>query len=514
MEKLEIRIAQPISGRGIYHEKLGLFTDEAGAFVVFAGSANESRTAYECNYECIDVFTSWQEPRRAVAKKKYFEQLWSGRAPGTLIYEFPEAARRELIRVVKHQLTTTGSSVPLVQQGSLWPHQLQAIDAFLATRRGILEMATGSGKTRVALEILTRLINESGITTVIIDARGTDLLDQWSGQLAGALGGLKSNFRLLRHYEQHHDRDEYILDPTGSVLLCSRGILASVMRNLNKHAQKQMIIIHDEVHGFGSPSMVSELDGTFDDVPYRLGLSATPEREYDATGNDFIERNVGPVLFRFDLADAIRAKILCGFDYYPLFWSVGPEDRAKIQSVYKRKAAREAEGRPMSDEEMWIELARVYKTSETKLPIFRSFITAHPDLLERCIVFVAEKSYGEKVFEDIHAVTHEFHTYFDSDDKKVLRRFASGEIACLITCHRISEGIDIRSVKSIVLLSSDRARLETIQRIGRCLRIDPNNPSKRAAIVDFIRAKDSSIDPDTPDELRTKWLSQLSQINP
>ena len=101
---------------------------------------------------------------------------------------------------------------------------------------------------------------------------------------------------------------------------------------------------------------------------------------------------------------------------------------------------------------------------------------------------------------------------FDVDNSAVLHEFATGVIECLITCHRVSEGIDIRSVTTVVLLSSDRARLETIQRIGRCLRIDRNKPDKVARVVDFIRQR-ATVDGDpTADEERRAWLETLASI--
>jgi len=71
----------------------------------------------------------------------------------------------------------------------------------------------------------------------------------------------------------------------------------------------------------------------------------------------------------------------------------------------------------------------------------------------------------------------------------------------------------VRSTNHIVLFSAARARLETIQRIGRCLRIDPTNPNKRAVVVDFIRTDKSDQEKDIPsaDEERRAWLTQLAQ---
>lgn len=512
MGRLEIRIAVPKSGRGIYHEKVGIFDGNEPDYVAFAGSTNESRQALIFNYECIDVFPSWEAPSRALSKKKHFQALWDGRAPGASTYSFSDAAKRRLIRAIRSEPTGAGGR-GVSHDANLWPHQRLAMQEFLLKQRGILEMATGTGKTRTALAILAHLIDRGSIRTAIVTADGSDLLDQWASDLATQLQQCSPRFRLLRHYREHHQRDEYLIDSDLSVLLCSRPALHAVLKRMGTKEKSGAFVVHDEVHRFGSASHVAELDGATEDVPWRLGLSATPDREYDQEGNQFIERNVGEVIFRYPLEDAIADRVLCEFDYVALEWNPSADDRRDVQALVARRSARDASGRPaMTEEEFRREVARVYKVSVEKVPIFVQFVQVNPGALERCIVFLAEKSYGLYVSEHIHAVTPRFRTYFDADEPAALKEFATGIIDCLLTCHRVSEGIDIRSVKTVVLLSADRARLETIQRIGRCLRTDPENPSKRALVVDFIRSRsDPSADP-TGDELRRQWLEALSQI--
>lgn len=296
MGRLEIQIAVPKTGTGIYHEKIGLFMD-GDDYVAFTGSSNESRTAFENNRECMDVYTSWGSTARAARKREHFEALWNRTDKGVEVYSFPEAAKRKLLRAVgeweANQRTRHGAG----SDDDLWAHQRDAIAEFMNHRRGILEMATGTGKTRTALTILVRLIRSSEIQTAIIAADGNDLLDQWWGTVAGVVADSYPRFRLLRHYGMHHDRDEYLLDPESTVLLCSRMALQGVLKRLDDVAKRKAILIQDEVHRFGSASHVAQLDGLADAIPWRLGLSATPDREYDQAGNDFITRNVGPVIF-------------------------------------------------------------------------------------------------------------------------------------------------------------------------------------------------------------------------
>lgn len=511
--RLEIQIAVPKTGTGIYHEKIGLFI-QGDNFVAFAGSSNESRMAFENNRECVDVYTSWDSPSRAMRKREHFEELWNRRDKGVEVYSFPEAAQRKLLRVVGEWEAGRRQTQP---QNNKWRHQDEALSVFIAAERGVLNMATGTGKTRTALKILETLFRQGEIETIVVAMDGTDLLDQWFGELLELRNQLSKSVSIYRDYDSNKEVQNFTLAPRNAILLVSRrggstrDPLVSALRALRPPQGSRTILIHDEVHRLGSPDNRSRLDGLSAALRFRLGLSATPDREYDRDGNQFILEHIGPELMRFEIGDAIRRGILAPFNYFPLDYELTDEDRARIRDIYKRQAARAAAGEPMSDEQVWTEIANVYKTSRAKLPVFARFIERNQQLLERCIVFVETQEYGNEVLEIIHRYRSDFHTYFSGEESDTLKRFARGELECLITCHRVSEGIDIRSLNSAILFSSARARLETIQRMGRCLRTDPDNPHKIANVVDFIRHGNEGEDPNA-DEDRCAWLTDLSTI--
>ena len=148
--------------------------------------------------------------------------------------------------------------------------------------------------------------------------------------------------------------------------------------------------------------------------------------------------------------------------------------------------------------------------------MFAEHLDDHDDLLRDCIIFVETKEYGNRLLENLQEHTTRYRTYYAEDDRDYLEQFANREIDCLITCHRISQGIDLPSLRTVVLFASARSKLETIQRIGRCLRVDPHAPRKRALVVDFVRAADgrgaggSGIP--NADEERRDWLMSLSRV--
>lgn len=511
-ELLEFRVALPAGQLdGDFHDKFGIFRDTAGNGVAFHGSPNDSAKAFR-NYESISAFYSWEGPREAERVKSEasrFERLWTNADPNVRTYEIPEAIQRDLIEFRRSSPRPYKKASAV--EDDRWIHQKKALARFLEKRHGILEMATGTGKTRTAISIMNELFERGQIKTTIVTAAGTDLLDQWFGELAA------HGRNVYRAFERHHDAQSYLNDAEDSVLLTSRTNLKDVLPRLPKKFTTAGLIICDEVHGMGGPAMVRDLPGRIAPFGWRLGLSATPDREYDEEGNQFIEEEIGPTIFEFGLEKAMQRGILCEFDYLELEYEFSAEDRDAVRQAIRRYHARSRMADAPPIESLYQEIARIRKLSREKLPPFAELVNRRPEILERSLIFVETAEYGFEVQEILMQAGIDYHTYYAGDDRENLQRFARGELSCLITCHRISEGIDIRSVGTIVLFASAKARLETVQRLGRCLRVDPNDPEKRALVVDFIRMDDVDEDDDVGGEAsadieRRDWFRALSSV--
>lgn len=519
---LELRFAFPkhVERSGIFHEKIGVFDFPWGDQIAFTGSANESISGHEHNYESIDVYRSWVEAdkERVTMKVAQFDEAWDGKAFGLDAVLLSSSALEKIkllapdtFPVVSEAEEDPNLEPELLPEYNRWRHQDEAMQRFLDAGHGILEMATGTGKTRTAIKIFTELIATGQVNGAVISTDGTDLLDQWRKEIERWNLNQKATFRVLRHFGSHHEMTDFALKPQGAVIVISRGALKGLMQSLPESKRSNLLIIHDEVHGLGSAENRNNFVGQHQSFGYRLGLSATPEREYDEIGTNFIESEIGPVVFQFGLKEAIERGILCEFDYLPLEYELTEDDRGRLHSVYLKKAAREREGRPMTKEEIWTEIAKVYKTAEAKPLVFEQFLPEHQEILQSTIVFVETKEYGSRVLPNIHHYTHLYRTYYADDERSNLIEFTKGHIDCLITCHRISQGIDIINLKNVVLFSSARSKLETIQRIGRCLRYDPNNPNKRAIVVDFVRPQDSADTLPNADQERCEWLTEIAK---
>jgi len=518
-ERLEIKFAFPshVQGADLFHAKYGVFDFPSGERVAFIGSANETYRGHAQNYETIDVYRDWVpgDAGRVDDKAAQFDEAWGNKAQGLNVLAPSD--------IVLKKLRARAPSVrpemqePVVREAVVtdprWRHQEEAVDAFLKQRAGILEMATGTGKTRTSIKILDNLINSGKIDRAIVTTDGTDLLEQWSIELGEwALDSSRREWIIYRHFGRHHEMADYARTVHPSVLVISRTQLGKALKQILPDVRDRMLIIHDEVHGLGQPALVDSLKGGHSRFGWKLGLSATPERAYDDGGNAFIASELGPTIFEFPLERAISRGVLCEFDYIPLGYELTQNDRDRLRDVQRKKAARQHAGNPMSKEEVWIEYSKVYKTAEAKPDVFHKYLQSNPDVLKNCIIFVETIEYGRRVLEIIDRYTNRYRTYYADDDRADLLRFARGEFDCLVTCHRISQGIDIQALENVVLFASASAKLETIQRIGRCLRLDPSRPEKRARVLDFVRpTKDGGGVPDA-DQERCAWLTNLSTI--
>ena len=508
---VDLRLAFPhhVEDAGIFHEKIGVFIFPWGDTVAFTGSANETGSGHRRNYESVDVYRSWVagDEQRVATKSFQFDEAWKGGAEGLEVVPLSEKALSRIREVAK----APHESKPKPASSGMWKHQDEAVARFMAARRGILEMATGTGKTKTALRILHILFQTSSIRGAIITTDGTDLLNQWSRELDEWVGSLDAPCVIYRHYDEHHELGRFAQAPQGAILVVSRLKLGELFRRLAVANRGKIAVVHDEVHGLGQPTHRASVKGQHASFPYVLGLSATPDRAYDQEGNDFILSEIGPSIFRFGLEAAIARGILCEFDYVPLEYELTENDKQRLAQVYSRQAARSKGGNPMTKEEVWIEISKVYKTAELKPWVFSEYVKTRPETLQRSIAFVETMQCCEPILNIIQEYTNLYRTYDAGDEAENLVRFANGEIDCLITCHRVSQGIDIKSLRTVFLFSSARAKLETVQRIGRCLRTDASQPDKRALVVDFVRPQIGDQDDPNADVERCHWLTAISQ---
>jgi len=523
--RLHLRIGVPPAG--IYHEKIGYFVDSEDDVLAWNGSANDGEHAYEVNFEEVKVFTGWEPVRSDYAAMTVddFNRRWSKdvHLRNLAVFDFPDAAPANLI-----ELSAQTDEIRRRKQADhddKWRHQEEAVNYFLAERdpllsepprpagrQGILCMATGTGKTRTACKIVRRLAEERAISRVIVTTHLVDVLDQWGREFDSLL----PEFVQYRHYRGSAQLGEYRWSTSSSaVLICTRGAFQKYLAMTDNRRGTTLLIV-DECHNYRGAGHVAAVGNLYEKVPYRLGLSATPHSPYSAAANAALESQIGPVFFEFGVEEAIRRRILCPFQYEAHQFELTTDERTELVATRRRFEGLIKAGEA-SHTDMWTALSAIYKLSVNKLPIFAHLLQAQPSILERCLIFVQTRAYGERVFELLlrHGGGNrdKWHHYFADAEVKQLERFRKGELECLVTCQKLNEGVDIKSVRTIVLFASEHGEdgLSTTQRIGRALRYDSSQPDKVARVIDFARA---DAKPESNDYARVQWLQRIGSIRP
>jgi len=450
---------------GIYHEKFGIFADEVDS-IAFTGSLNETLAALVGNFEYIDAFTSWEDPHRVQEKSDYFERLWNGETARLDVVEFPVAVREKLLRTVPQDYPPDRSGeeerIPSDPR-ELRSHQIEAIEAWRSNgRRGLLEMATGSGKTFTALSEIAGMLRAQEIRTAVILAPYIAIADQWREEAESILGvapivchsqsgDWKARLRTQLALSLFQDQQLVVI-----ALYDTAG--GEEFREQAERFPGPIVLVADEVHNVTVDSADLVLLERYD---YRLGLSATPDRYLDETGTDRVRSYFSRIVFRYSLAQAIKADVLTPYDYHPII--CGPQDQHGQSSLSGVNAA--------------------------KLNSFIDVFRSTPAATEGYALVYCQPAQLSETKEWLGIVVgKQIHTFTAEEDlaqrRQILRDFGSGFYHALVAMRCLDEGVDVPPTRSAFLLGSSENPKQFVQRRGRVLRKYPGKTS--AAIYDFV----------------------------
>jgi len=482
--------------------------------VAFTGSPNETEAGVFWNFEQIAVFAASElearEAQRVRDLRADFDALWEDTTEGLDVIPFPEAARRQLLQ---HQPDSPPQrpTRPVHLRAELFPHQEAAITAWRdAGSRGILEMATGTGKTITALAAAVPSLKAKELVLVIVP--GVDLLSQWEEvireRVAGAAiitcgGGNQWTTRLapfLTRWRLESARPGLGAVRASFVIATLDTAASERFLSYVRGIENRSLLIIDEVHRAGSPFRRSALrigSGK------RLGLSATPERAWDRDGNKAIEEGIGQVVFRFPLKDAVGT-YLTPYDYRPRLISLTDDERVayadlsrKIQDAFQALAAKYPQARrdlsmllqiaDPSDagqlELLLYQRADVLKEAEGKLAMVAD--VARDQTVESCLIYCNDEAQVQHVVDLLRREGRSWGVFTTArvagqQRKTILRDFGESLFDFLVAIRCLDEGVDMPGAAHALILASNRSEREFIQRRGRILR---RSPGKEFSVI-------------------------------
>jgi superfamily II DNA or RNA helicase len=523
---LELRIAFNRNGRGIFHDKVGVFTDAAQDHVTFNGSANETWSAWSGmgNYEAFHAFTSWADDgSHAASDRSYFERLWTDDEPGLDVVPFPEVNRERLVEAAHPD------GLPAAQEAlerllndrpprpTLRPHQRNAVDGWVAAgHRGIFEHATGSGKTITGLTCVARAGQDQ--RPVLIVVPGRILLHQWAAQTKGFFGHDARVLLAGDGYDQWRDGSvlrDHLLDAAGEtpIVIATVDTAASDAFVARAADIPRLLIVADEVHRLGSPRRQHALAI---DADWRLGLSATWRREGDATGTDALESYFGAVIPPpYTLADAIHDGHLCEYRYYVHPVSLDVDERERWEELRAKigRAIAGGDGELTESARMLlIQRARIVKSARAKIAVAAQVLADHYEDGHAWLVYCDNRHQVADVRAACQAKgirTSEYHTQMDGDSPAALSEF-SREGGVLVAINCLDEGVDIPRISHALVMASSTTRRQFIQRRGRVLR---KHDSKHRAVVHDLMVDASGFEePESVSFMRTELARALEFV--
>ena len=380
---------------------------------------------------------------------------------------------------------------------ALRPYQEAAIAAWQANgRRGILAMATGTGKTYTAIVTVERLLEtEAGLDLVVVVAPYQHLVDQWADELqvrgVHASRAFEDTARWTAEWRVHRRRDRALGKP--SCLLTTYVTLGSkAFREILESEIDRVVFVADECHYLGAPRARQVMDLP---IPARLGLSATPERHFDDEGTEALMQFFGGIVFSFGLTDAIGDGFLTPYDYYPEPVALSDEEFEEYRDLTRRlgiaaaRAGPDGFGADEREKTLAQKRSRLLNNAEAKVAWLRGKLEARGVTdVRHTLVYVGDRLFdrvlhmiGNQLRIPAHAFTAEQPR---RERSQLLQRFDAGELRVLVAMRCLDEGVDVPPTRAAYFLASSSNPREFVQRRGRILRRSPGK--ERAEIFDAI----------------------------
>jgi superfamily II DNA or RNA helicase len=372
---------------------------------------------------------------------------------------------------------------PLKTSREPFPHQTEALETWWKDGgRGVVVLPTGTGKTYLAVLAINKVERPAIVVTPTID-----LLNQWYDELLLAFGGPVG---LL-------GGGYYDIQPLTVTTY------DSAYMHVERWGSKFGLVVFDECHHLPGPTYLMAAVGSL--APYRLGLTATPER---ADGQEtLLPELVGPIVYRKEIKQ-LAGDYLADYRAEKIYVDLTPEEQERYQKardVYRGFV--EARGIRMGGPNGWrMFLQETYRSPEGRAAFLayreqKKIAQAAPEKLQlletlldrhradRILIFTADNATVYQIARRflIPAITHQTKT---KERRLILDRFHAGDYPILVTSQVLNEGVDVPAANVGIILSGTGSVREHVQRLGRLLR---KYGDKQAILYEVITANTAEV---------------------
>jgi superfamily II DNA or RNA helicase len=357
-----------------------------------------------------------------------------------------------------------------------FPHQSEALAAWNASKgRGVVVLPTGAGKTFVAV---LAILAKQRSTLVVVPT--LDLMAQWHDGLQAALDievGLVGG-------GSHEPRDVTVTTYDSAYI------------HMERLGNRFGLVVFDECHHLPSEAYASAARMCL--APFRLGLTATPERN---DGREALYHElVGPIAYRRDINE-LSGHYLAPYETIRLEVPLSDSERAAYDAARAEYVAFvRAQGIDMSRPTGWGDFIMRSSLSDAGRRAFQAYraqrrlALAAPGKLDvmarllqrhrkdRVLVFTEDNATVYEIARRwlLPAITHQTKV---KERSQILGKLHSGELFAVVTSKVLNEGVDVPSANVAIVLSGSGSVREHVQRLGRVLR---KNGDKRATLYELV----------------------------
>lgn len=566
-KRIDIRIIKPRNKKGIAHTKSGQFRD-GDSTTSFTGSANFTISGLFNNLEEIKIDRSDSVDKmvqnRIASQREEFDSIMNGKkrnieylSPENLISaiqsNFGDKNIEELLDVEKKLRKIKEEKAIREKQGQsdtacedltiepCFPYpsgpreyQMTAFENWKNNgQKGLFAMATGTGKTITALNCLLEIYKRKEYYKALILVPTITLVNQWEQEcrkfnFTNIIKVYSKNLTWRDEVERVRFNEKYKTDrePETSYIIISTYASYTrekVFKTLNGFDRKRLLMIADECHNMGSGSLVKRIQ----EIPYlrRIGLSATPERQFDDNGNKKLNQFFGSTehyTYEYSMEEAIKNGVLCKYMYFPHLVRLNEDEMNAYIELSERIAKYfnyNTETFDHIDEILKMLLLtrkRIIHKAVNKLSVFMSIIQKRFEEkgnLKYSLIYVPEGNRPDYIgggddfditedIDDDNEAEHLINIYTQAvtqvddhvtvrkfvsgqkDRDEILHDFAEGKLHVLTSMKCLDEGVDVpRSELAIFCASTGNPR-QFIQRRGRVLRTHPDK--KMAELHDLV----------------------------
>lgn len=332
------------------------------------------------------------------------------------------------------------------------------------SQRGIVEVITGGGKTVLAEACMLHMLSLEPSIRFIIVVPTVALLDQWHVSLQEELGVATNDIAIFSGGRQRSAATFNLM-----VINTARRLVATMAQT------GQFMLVVDECHRAGSEKNASALRGNFRAT---LGLSATPERQYDSALTEKLVPALGEVIFRYGLLRAREDGVVTPFRLVNIEVELLHDEKESYDKLSRRIALKlrgaHVDGQDLPDDVATLlrRRARVSSAATMRIPVAASLVDRHRG--QRLMLFHEHIAAADRLYSVLRTRNHSatmYHTGVGSVMRRSnLRLYRQGVFDVMISCRALDEGINIPETEIAVIASATATIRQRIQRLGRVLR--------------------------------------------